>query len=436
MVQKQSPIVATRWAKQLFTPPIATAAEKPDGKASDDSTGAIPNSIWEIQSLDNLVKIDLAPHKQTFQVTFPTRVFSSESDLLYYTWITQTHPTMDPPKYWVYPLLLLLKRNQSLDPTDLGYEDLIERLDHLVQIWQLFEPKLEKRSRDIYNALESTDLDVMPELIINNSYITTKLPPFDKEALHPSHSSNTSFRGHSDIRSLCKTDAIAVMQTKLGVFRTLILSPENIEIQIQLNEGTILQTTSDFKFLRIWPSQGWIEEMYLVEGIMNKWTNQYTGTVHNLSEIISLALGLYQNAHSFVATQSTTTADDTLGIAAFSNHTLKNVIVPQVGEFTYYSDGRAKCRFLDRTIIEVPRDYMKPDSVAAVLDNFGISSHIRVSNPVGYHEQIGAMLEFIRWAKNEPRRSKKQEIDKDVLEKLIAQRERSLQFEHRLKELL
>jgi hypothetical protein len=64
-----------------------------------------------ISSIDRYVEISVDPHFQTFQVTFPYLVYDPDQveGVYKYTLVTQRHPTANPPRYWIYPLLLILQ---------------------------------------------------------------------------------------------------------------------------------------------------------------------------------------------------------------------------------------------------------------------------------------------------------------------------------------
>ncbi|KAJ3373525.1 hypothetical protein HDU91_006468 [Kappamyces sp. JEL0680] len=399
LAKKKDRFIAARWDQHSITAPTL-----------------------EWQSLDRLVSIAILPHRQSFTVTFPTRVYSTDSDELFYVWVSQSHSCLSPPKAWLYPLLLMLKGDEQA-------QEVTQRLAEMVatlSVCQYSNPSGSDTSTLTNDSLEDQPL---PDVVIGPSYITTLLPMALEEELVPSHASNVSFQA-SPLDSMSKCKAIRIIQNGLGCFESIVSEDASVEIEIRMVDGTLMRTSPDFAFLKIYPVGGWIEELYLIEGMAERWTNHYVGVDYPIKSILTLALALFQNVHASLSKRVVPTT--TRKPEPFSTLVRHAVSIPDVGEFTLYVDGRCKCRFSDRTIVELPSQH-GPDAQAAVLDSYGNSHKIRVANPVGYEWHVQTMLDYVQYISNGAAREPERLSQRDRIQEQI---ERSKQVQSQLSSLL
>ena len=442
--QRKDPLVVAR-----FSLPIELSFQPAT------STAEFPSCI-QFFSMDKLVHISIPCHLQFFRVSFPIKVLETDPNptdksVMSYTVITQLHPTQDPPRYWVYPLLLALQSLFQAKEHQQAYPDLegfIGRLESLTLQYRLLDMK--SVSSSIYNNAQqqqiqdATEFDLMPDVVCTQDHATIRLPRFNYQESLPSHASNTSFRGHTELNSFAKADAIRAFECDLGFFRALVFNQDTVEIQIILSDQTVIQTTPDFKFLRVWMAGSWVEEMLLVEMVMQlmgPYQNHQTGASYEFREIVTLALSLYQNVHSnMLATFSEQALHLPLqpistDTPSFSSAIKRLMDVPDVGEFVYYIDGRSKCRFVDRTIIELPK--ILNGGLATILDQAGAKFQVRISNPVGFEEHISAMLEFIDFVTQSHEKKTRETLEKQkILDRLTIQRAKSLEQREKLVNVL
>jgi hypothetical protein len=412
-------------------------------------------------SMDKLVQLSIPYHLQFFKVTFPIKVPETDptdKSLLSYTSITQIHPTQDPPRYWVYPILLAFQSLRQSEDHQYMYEDLeylISRLTHLSLQYRLLDTKRVSMMSTYDNPHEqdiqdATEFDLMPDVVRTLHHLTLRLPHFNHHESLPSHASNTNFRGHSDLNGFAKADAIRAFECDLGCFRAIIVNRDTVEIQIILSDETVIQTMADFKFLRLWPAGSWKEEMLLVDMVMHlmgPYTNHHTGASYPLREIVTLALSLYQNAHSNMLAYFSDPVTDSSSLptptsikggtpySSFSSAIKSSINIPDVGEFVYYADGRCKCRFVDRTIIELPKSLN--GELASILDQSGANFKVRISNPVGFEEHIAAMIEFIDFVtQSHEEKTRVAQTKQKELDILAIQKAKSLEHREKLANVL
>ena len=398
--------------------------------------------VWrEISSMDQLVKLRLPSHLQTFQVSFPCRIMEvdpTDKSQFSYSMITQTHPTLDPPKCWIYPLLWALRTIDSITEPDTkaALEYLTDHLSSLANSFSLLEPltKIQRQLDYNENSIKAHEFDMMPIVVLAKSYMTIRLPIFDEAAYLPSHSKNVSFRGHANLGTFSKAEEIKAVECEFGLFRAIIVNFDTVEIQITLSDDSIIRTTPDFKFLKMWLDGSWVEEMYLVEMAteMGTFTNHYTGAIYPMREIVTTALSLYQNVHSNMKNDY----EIQYHSPTYSSVIKQSMSIPDVGDFKYYIDGRCKCRFHDRTIIEFSSGNIR-NGLASILDQSGNKLKIRISNPVGYEEHVNAMLDFISFV-TDPQEKRTESITKkqQIIDELLTQRTKSLKHSQKLNKLL
>lgn len=345
-----------------------------------------------MESIDHLVTIRVEPHHQTFQVIFPYRIHSVDSDLVQYRRITQSHAILNAPICWVYPLLMIFKGLEIAVP------EIISKLENRAREI----PGYSSGSDDYSN--HSSDYDLM----IGASHFSTKLPALDEGALVPSHYSNTAFEGR-DLNNFSKLDQICILQTELGTFTTLHCNT-SVEILITVLDGTVFRTYPDFDFVMVY-MKGQEEEMYLIEGVMERITCLSTKAVYKIREILSQALAMYQNSYS----------NQKLGIRISKKklvHPVLHLVVSGLGEFNLKSNGICRCNFDDRTVIEFDSE----TEIASVFDAYGTNIKVRIANPIGFEQKVDAMLQFMEWARGKPGSeidASKASVDRQVMERKL-----------------
>jgi hypothetical protein len=311
-----------------------------------------------------------------------------DSDDLYYRHVTQSHSCLDPPKYWIYPLWEMLRNDQDAS-------QIAENLEMLTSKLHICSYTLQDSSKGPTET-QPRDYAGLVDVVLSSLYITTSLPDLDKDLLTPSHSNNTSFQGEP-VSSLAKCKTVIVIENNVAHFVRLA-KDESIEIEIKLQDGTLMRTCPYFKFLKIYPAGGWLEEMYLIEGLTGDcWQNHYINSSYPIKEILSTALDMYQNSHANLVKNSSAKLVPTVTFNAFSSKVKLSATVPDLGEFTLYQDGRCKVRFNDRAIVELCATN-SGDPILSILDTHGNSTKIRLKNPVGFESYVDSIEQFLEFA--------------------------------------
>jgi hypothetical protein len=305
------------------------------------------------------------PHYQSFQVTFPYLVYDPDQAVgsYKYTLITQRHPTLNPPRFWIYPLLLLIhNQNESSGKQDPHSSLKSELTDHL----SLLSKTLSISNYSKINPSVITNSISEYDVIIGPTHLTTKIPSPNLKTYSPSHSLNVTFKS-PDISSLVHLPPCTVVQKYWGVLHA------NLDIIIL--DDLVLST--DFVFVKVFRAQ--VEEMYILQGL-----NNIPG-VEDINQILSFALGIYQNRSS----RKKVVAKEMNPVQSFKVKC--KVDIPSLGEFTVYTDGRCKCHFADGTVAEFDGE------LVCVLDRNGERLVVRRINPVGYEWYVDAMNQFEEW---------------------------------------
>ena len=299
-----------------------------------------------ISSIDRYVEISIDPHFQTFQVTFPYLVYDPDQvkGVYKYTLVTQRHPTNNPPKYWIFPLRLLLG---ALTPNYTEPKPMNPLKSELVDHLRLLSKPL------LY--------DSNPIIILGQSHLTSQIPIPSLESYLPSHPLNITFKPPR-ITTLVHLDPITVIQTSTAIHHDrLIILPDFI-------------IKTDFNFVRVYQDNE--EQVYPFDGLEK--VNGYS-----IKQELGFALGIYQSSLKHIQSSPITQPR----IKSFK--VIHSLSIPHIGDFTRYID-HVKTHF-DGTVIEIE------DGLCHVLDIDGEKLIIRKDNPVGYEEYLDAMLQYMNW---------------------------------------
>ncbi|KAJ3277020.1 hypothetical protein HDV01_000072 [Terramyces sp. JEL0728] len=337
-----------------------------------------------IVSIDKLFTLKFDDVKQMFTATFPYQLHLIENDKrFHYINASQTFTVFDVPKYWEYPATMLLGE-----------------------------------------SVASVAVVARSEL-----HVTTAIQIFDPCLVSASNSLNSGFRPNSiNLLHFAGMNEIVVFRNTVGLFMVF----KGGELFIEL-EDAVLISDGEYSYFTMYNREN-TQEVYRTDSVFQWLTNHASGKEYPMQKILSVGLSMYQNHVSYSFNKNK--ENSTVGTAT----TIKEEVnVPEIGLFTMYQNGNATGKFIDGTIIHIPKE-ITDVTAAEVTDSNGIHFQLRVMKPIGYEEKTRQLLDFQKWLELDPQTRKRiaiqKEYEKKYYSELINRSKRTVPFGESTSELL